>query len=113
MTPAELIADLDKSLARAGETVIVRRYTAPTGDPRPKVEATTKASVRPVRADDLVGNIDQTFSMVITSPTAIVALLPLKKGDKVVIQGRERNVEFPRPIFVQDVLVRLELVVGG
>ena len=112
-TAVELIADLDANLAEAGETVTVRRYTAPTGSPRPEIHETAKATVRPLRAEELVGNIDQTWSMIITSPTSIASLLPIKKGDKVVVQGRERNVEFPRPIYVQDVLVRLELLVGG
>ena len=112
-TPAALIADLEAGIADAGESVIVRRYTAPTGSPRPKTDRATRATVRPLKAEELVGAIDQTWSRVVLSPTAIEDLLPIKKGDKVVVQGKERNVEFPRPIFVQDTLVRLELMVSG
>jgi hypothetical protein len=50
---------------------------------------------------------------VVLSPTGIAALLPLKKGDKVVVQGRERNIEFPKPVLLGNELVRLNLLVGG
>jgi hypothetical protein len=114
MTPAQLIADLDAALARTGETVIVRRYTAPSGAPRPKTDVTgLKASVRAVKADDLVGDVKQTHSKAVLSPTGLSALLPLVKGDKLVIQGRERNIDLPKPIYVQDTLVRLVLFVAG
>lgn len=112
-TPAEIIARLDASLARRGEEVVVRRYTATTGTPRPKIDIAVRASVRPVNPEELVGGIDQTFSKVVLSPTGISELLPLRKGDKVVIQGRERNIEFPKPIFDGDTLVRIKLTVAG
>lgn len=112
-SPSDLIADLDAGVADAGESVIIRRYTASTGNPRPKIDRPARASVRPLKADELVGDIDQTWSRVVLSPTSIADLLPIKKGDKVVIQGKERNVEFPRPIVVQDTLVRLVLMVSG
>lgn len=107
------LADLDKALTRRGESITIRRYTAPTGDPRPKIEATVRAVVRPVSGDELVGEIDQTYSTVITSPTGLSALLPLRASDKVVIQGRERNIEFPQPIYDGDRLVRIVLTVKG
>lgn len=114
MTAAEAIADLDAALARTGESVVVRRYTAPTGTPRPKTDtATLQASVRPLKPEELVGGIDQSWSRVIMSPTGLAALLPIVKGDKVVIQGRERNVQFPGPIYVAGTLVRVELMVSG
>lgn len=114
MNAAELIADLEAALADAGETITVRRYTAPTGSPRPKTDIdSVPAAVRPLKAQELVGNIDQTWSRVILSPTLVSSLLPLRKGDKVVIQGKERNVEFPQPIGVQDTIVRIELLVSG
>lgn len=113
MTPAEMIADLDAALARRGEEIVVRRYTATTGTPRPKIDITVRAAVRPVKPEELVGGIDQTFSKVVLSPTGLSALLPLRKGDKVVIQGRERNIEFPKPIVDGDKLVRINLTVAG
>ena len=35
------------------------------------------------------------------------------KGDKIVQDGKVRNVEFPKHIRVQNVVVRIELMVGG
>lgn len=114
ITPAELIAELDMALAEAGEDVTVRRYTAASPMPRPKIEAEgVPAFVRALKADELVGAMDQTWSHVVISPTLIGALIPIKKNDKLVIQGRERNVELPLPILVQGSLVRLELMVSG
>lgn len=112
-TPSGMIARLDAALARRGETVTVRRYTAPTGTPRPKTDIASRASVRAVKPEELAGEINQTASKVVLSPTGLGALLPLKKGDKIVIQGKERNIELPKPIFVADVLVRIDVMVTG
>lgn len=113
-SPADLIADLDSALADAGSAITIRRYTAPTGNPRPKAEIhNVPASIRAVKADELVGEIDQTGSKVVLSPTGIAALLPLRKGDKLVVQGKERNIELSKPIYVQSTLVRIDLLVSG
>jgi hypothetical protein len=113
VTPAQIIADLDAALARRGEIVTVRRYTAPTGDPRPKTDIASRASVRAVKPEELAGEIDQTGSKIVLSPTGIGSLLPLRKGDKIVVQGRERNIELPKPIFVDGTLVRIDVMVMG
>lgn len=112
-TPAGMIARLDDALARRGETVVLRRYTAPSGDPRPKTDISAKASVRADKGEELVGTIDQTWSKAVVSPTGIAALLPIRKGDKLVVQGRERNIELPKPILIADVLVRIDLFISG
>lgn len=113
-SPADLIADLNAALADAGETVTVRRYLAPTGSPRPKTDIEdVPAAVRPVKPDELVGDIQQSDLVAILSPTSIGALLPLKIGDKVLIAGAEKNVQFAGPIRVQDVVVRIKLVLRG
>lgn len=113
-TPAELIADLDAALLDAGTAITIRRYTAAAGSPRPKTDIdNVPAAVRSVRAQELVEGIDQTASTVVVSPTSLGALLPLEKGDKAVIDGRERNIELPKPISVQGVLVRIDLLVSG
>lgn len=114
MNPDTIIADLDASLLRAGEVVTIRRYTASSGTPRPKTDIEhVPASVRAVKPEEMVGDIKATFSKVVLSPTGLASLLPLKKDDKIVIQGRERNIEHPGPIFVQGVLVRMNLTVAG
>lgn len=114
MSPQQAIAALDAALVEGGSTITIRRYTAPTGDPRPKIDIDdVPAAVRAVKADELVGAIDQTGSTVVVSPTGLAALLPLRKGDKAVIQGKERNIELPKPIHVQGTLVRIDLLVSG
>lgn len=114
MTPSAAIALLDHQLVAHGEKITVRRYTAPSGTPRPKTDIEdVPAFVRAIKAEELVGGIDMTASTVVLSPSGLSALLPLKKGDKVVIQGRERNIELPKLIFMQDVLVRINLLVAG
>jgi hypothetical protein len=114
MTPEHAIASLDRQLVEHGARVSVYRYTATTGNPRPKDEvANVPAFVRAVSADELVGNIDQTAVNVVLSPTLLASLLPLKKGDKLLIDGRERNIELVKPITMQTTLVRINLVVLG
>lgn len=113
-SPADLIADLDAALLDGGENVVVRRYTSASGSPRPKTDiVNVPAFVRAVKAEEVVSGVDMTGSTVVLSPTGLATLLPLKKGDKVVIQGRERNIELPKPILVQDTLVRINLLVAG
>ncbi|MBX4884038.1 hypothetical protein HJB99_07650 [Rhizobium sp. NLR17b] len=113
ITPAEAIAELDRTLDETGETVILRRYTAPTGSPRPKTEVQIPAFVRPLEAEELAGDIDSMFSNVIISPTYVAAFLPIVKGDKIVIDGKERNVEVPKRYKMRGVLVRMKLMIGG
>ncbi|TJV51153.1 MAG: hypothetical protein E5Y01_16330 [Mesorhizobium sp.] len=107
-TPAGMISRLDASLAKHGEDVTLKRGATTVA---------VRASVRPLRPEQLAGDIDETFSNVILSPTQAAAAswpLPVKKGDKVVeASGKERNVEFPKHIRVQNTLVRIELLVGG
>lgn len=118
ITPAELIADLDAALEEGGNTVTLRRLTlGPGGTQIPFDAEGLPASVRPLKPEELVGGIDQTWSKVVLSPTGINAAqwpLPIRKGDKIVeTSGKIRNIEFPGHISVQDVLVRIELMVGG
>jgi len=114
MTPAEAIASLDASLKANGARISVYRYIGAVGKDAPKNQVTdVPAFVRAVSADQLVGNIDQTGLNIILSPTLLADLLPLKKGDKLLIDGRERNIELVKPIHMQTTLVRINLVVIG
>ncbi|TIU02331.1 MAG: hypothetical protein E5W43_00885 [Mesorhizobium sp.] len=117
MTPQELIADLDAALIDAGQTVTLRRLTlGPGGIQIPFDVENVPAAVRPLKPEELIGNLDQTASRIVISPTVIAARqfpFPVKKGDKIVANGKVRNIEFPGPIYVQDVLVRLNLTVAG
>lgn len=113
MTPAQQIARLDASLAKAGSPVTVRRYTALTGTPRPKIDVTVNASARPAKAEELIGSIDQQQWTVVLSPTGLGSLLPLKKGDKIVMPSGEKNIERPGDIHVQGTLVSMNLLATG
>jgi hypothetical protein len=104
---------LDRQLSQHGEDIVVRRYTAPTGEPRPKTDLTVRAFVRAVKAEEMIGTITQTASTVVIGPAGLSALWPLRKNDKTVIAGRERNVEAVKPILLANVLVRVDLVVAG
>lgn len=123
-SPASLIADLDAALADAGENIILRRLT---GTQQIPFDVTVRAHVTPVKAEALVGAVTQTASKVIISPTEITraqwpgfqtgvtgpdAVLP-RKGDKAVIGGRARNIEFAAPLYRGGALVRIELTVLG
>ncbi len=113
-SPSGAISRLDAALARRRQALTLRRYLAPSGTPRPMSELlNVPAFVRAVRADEIVGDIDSTFSNVTLSPTDIMTLWPIVKGDKLVIADRERNVELIKPIFMADILVRCDLVVAG
>lgn len=110
------VARLDAALARRGQDITIRRLTlGPGGIQIPFDAEGVRASVRAVRAEELVGEIDQTASKLVISPTGLHAAfpLPIRKGDKAVIAGRERNIEFVLPFEVDDVLVRIELMVAG
>jgi hypothetical protein len=114
--PADLIADLDEALLDAGEEVVLRRLTLGPNAMQIPFDCDVRASIRPLDAKELVGNIDQTWSRVILSPTDINRAqfrLPVRKNDKIVQDGKVRNVEFPKHIRMQNVVVRIELLVGG
>lgn len=116
ITPAEAIAELDRALVETGQDVTLRRYTAPSGTPRPKIDLPVRGFVRPVEeltVKELVGNITTPYFEVILSPTGTAALLPIVRGDKIVIDGKERNVEMPRRITMDNVLVRMKIMVAG
>lgn len=122
MTPDVAIASLDARLASVGQTVTLQRRV-PNGSP---VEVACKAFVRGYRPEELVGGISQQDSFVILSQTEITAAgwpgagptttldprVPLK-NDRVVINGRSRNIEAAVGISMADVLVRVEMQVKG
>jgi hypothetical protein len=115
------IADLDAALAEAGEDIRLVRLTLAAGGEQIPFSADCRGLVRQYQPQELVGGIIQGDTKVILSPTQLAArqwpgpgLAPLpQKGDRVLIQGRQRNVEAVEPFYVADVLVRLELTVRG
>lgn len=112
-TPAGMIARLDDALSRRGQTVTLRRLVPDA----PAVEQQVRAVVRGYRPDELTGGITIGASKVILSPTSLTgspfaAAYP-QAGDKMMVGGRLRNVEGADPIIVNDVLVRMNLMVTG
>lgn len=126
---SDYITALDDALATTGEDIVLR-HTVGTGAAAVNVDVLVRASVRAFAPDELVGTISQSDSMVIMSPTQIIAAqwpggqpvstaihqadprVP-KIGDKAIIQGRIRNVTFVKPIVVSGELVRIEMTVAG
>lgn len=113
------ISDLDFSLANDGQTVTLKRGSA---------SVDCKAFVRDLNSEQLVDAVSQQEFRVIISPTqineanwpaapdspapAVDARIPIK-GDKLTIAGRLRTVQSVLPIFVEDVLVRINMKAQG
>ncbi len=113
MTPAAAIAMLDRQLAQHGQSVTLRRLVSN----QPDAEHATRAFVRNYRPQEVTAGITIGSSNVVLSPTglagsAFAADLP-KAVDKIVILGRQRNILAAEPVVVDDVLVRINLVVAG
>ncbi|QCO15525.1 hypothetical protein D3869_09950 [Azospirillum brasilense] len=119
------MAALDRALAIAGETVVLRRQYGVS--PSVFVDVECRGFVRGYRPEELIGGISQTDIFVILSPTEIERAkwpggsglssttdprVP-KKGDKLVVRGALRNVEAAGPIYVRGELVRIEMRVLG
>lgn len=108
MTPSAAIAALDRQLARHGQTVILRRGNTTLG------EATIKAFVRGVKAEEVAGEVTQTDRMVVLSPSGLGAFGEPAAGTMVVINGKPSTiVGKPELIKLNDVLVRINMVVKG
>jgi hypothetical protein len=125
MTPAELTRDLDGFLREIGEDCILRRKE---GSPLVEKDVTVRASVRGLRADDLVGTATQAWSKAVISMTQILASgwpaghtvtpgavdprLP-RPNDFLVVKGKARQIMFADPIAVDGTVVRVNLTVAG
>ncbi len=128
-TPAASIARLDASLSRRGEDVVISRVVKRSGA-SVKVDVPCRALVRTVSADEVAGTIVQNDLKVTISPTQIAAAawpgqdenavagsavdpqVP-RATDKIVIQGRERQVKVSKPILMANVWVRTDMIVAG
>ncbi len=120
-TPAGMIARLDASLARRGQTAILKRRI---GTGNTFAEVTVRVKLQGYATTDLVAGIKVTDSRFIFSPTPIVeagAAWPgaagggadVRIGDILFVEGRTRNVVQVDSIRVGDVLVRIEGRVSG
>lgn len=117
MTPQAAIDMLDRLLAARGQDVVLRKL--------PSTDITVRALVRTQGASDLVTGIAQSDSTVIISPTQINAAqwpaaqvagkpdvrIPTKSNFLVVIENSQRFVQNAQPVYLDDVLVRIDISV--
>lgn len=97
MTPAQCLSTYRRMMELVGETVLIRRYTG-TGANRPRFDAEVKARVTEYEPSELVGTIVQGDRKLIVLHEDLVAAqfaLPIRKGDKAVVRGKELNIEAP------------------
>lgn len=97
MTPEQCRNTYRRMLYQSGEPVTIRRYTG-TGSSRPKFEAQVQARVTEYAPNELVGLVQQGDRKLIILADDLVSAqfsLPLRKGDKAVVRGKELNIESP------------------
>lgn len=122
------IEALDRSLARSGEDVILRRIVGTTA--QVNIDCRARAHVHGYEPSQIAGTIIQGDSHVILSPTdidraqwpggqpvtspppAVDPRIPLP-DDRVIIQGQSRVVIAAKPVVRDNVLVRIDLQVRG
>ena len=125
MTPADAIDMLDRHLAENGEDCTLRRKD---GVPLTDKDVTVRASVRGLRAEEIVGTATQAWSKVVISMTQILAAgwpaghvltpdavdprLP-RTNDFLVVKGKQRQIMFADPVAVDGTVVRVNLTVAG
>jgi len=117
MTPDQCKSTYARMIDAVGEPILIRRY-AGTGSNRPKFEVTVRARVTGFHETELVGLILQGDTKLIVLADDLVAsqfAMPVRKGDKVVVRGKELNVEDPdgNTRRVQGVLIAYEIQARG
>lgn len=113
MTPAAAIAMLDRQIAEHGQEITLRKVNAPTDG---TADIAVRAFVRGFRPEELAGGVQQSDSKVILSPTVLDGTpfaAGVKRLDKILIDGRLRNVEGVNPVRINGMAVRHELWVKG
>lgn len=120
MTPARAIAMLDRQLAQHGEDVTLRRRSGAG-----TLDVTCRARPVAAKAGELVGEVRQTATMLVLSPTQILAagwpsgLAPgasederwPRPGDEVVLDGRTRRISSAERFRLDGTVVRINLEV--
>lgn len=114
MTPQQAIGMLDRQVQQHGQAVKLERLVAN----QPSIEKDgLRGFVRGYKPDEIGGGIVQGDTLVVLSPTAIAgsafeADLP-RRLDRVFTTGRRRTVESAEAVYMNDVLVRINLQVRG
>lgn len=121
MDPAREISRLDRSLAKRGSPVTLRRVGSPNVD----VDLPAQMTFGRDLTED--GGVSQNEFDVILSPTKIIEagwpgalaqtdgtdpLVP-RRNDRIIANGRSYTVTAPNPAYLNGVLVRIDLKVRG
>ena len=117
---------LDRAVAANGQNIGLKRITG-TGANQVPFSVTVRAWVTNYVPQQLGDEIIQGDTKIVISPTAIEATdwpgaqppgsvgdsrVP-RRGDKVTVQGRDRNIEAAAPFYIDGALVRIELQTRG
>lgn len=95
MTPDEARDSYRRAMDVAGETILIRRYTG-AGTNRPRFDATVRARVVDYVPHELIGTVvqgDRKLIVLVEDMVAAQIPLDLRAGDKVVVRGKELNIQ--------------------
>jgi hypothetical protein len=105
MTPAQAIAMLDDQIARHGQTLKFKRGAA--------AMVPMRGFVRGFKPSELVGTLTQGDRSIVLSPKALGTFGVPRALDKVVIADTSATVQSAESVHMDDVLVRINLIVRG
>ncbi len=117
MTPDYCKATYRRFIDLVGELVIIRRYSG-SGANRPHYDVEVKGRVVAYLPHENIGTIQQGDKKLVILADDLLAgqiSLPLHKGDKAVIRGKEHNIESPddNTRRIDGVLIAYEIQVRG
>ncbi|KQT57484.1 MULTISPECIES: hypothetical protein [unclassified Aureimonas] len=105
-------AALDRQLAKKGERVTLRRVLRGA----PALSVNVLAFCRGATPEELVAGVDQNATVVVLSPTEILAAAwpaPPVAGDEIIRQGQTRTITTATPVVIGETVVRYDLRVLG
>jgi hypothetical protein len=130
MTPESAIASLDNTIAQHGQSVRLVRMDGKTA--QVLCQANLSAIVRGYSSTTALAGTNQIQGDTVVTvsptdldregwPTANPGIYPPidddpripRRGDRIVINGRQRNVESAEPFYINDKLVRINVTVRG
>lgn len=110
MSAADHIRWLDRSIARAGDSVVLQRLSVDgEGNPSVSSSANCPAFVRAAAPQDLVGD-GAPETRVVLSATALISFGVPQRDDRVVIRGETASIVQIEPIYRDNQLVRVNLL---
>ncbi|HVJ44726.1 MAG TPA: hypothetical protein VM639_24730 [Dongiaceae bacterium] len=123
MSPTEAISMLDRQLANNGKSVAMKKRIGGglSGFEQYFCKAMHRTWTKGRGSDELADGIQQQFTLLVFSPTDIPAGFGSLSGgqpwpdvgDIVSADGRDREIKASNPIFMDDVLVRINCQLVG